>query len=374
MTNTAFQQTSRNRMPPARGQRMPNNMSGAPPMANGGKMPSWMERSRQMMADGGESPDSQSYLQRQADAAWQRQTSGAGPGKGGSQYSDHDTLQSLANIAAPITEGPMTHGPGKAPSSFTTSYKPAPVSITKTTIVAQPVAQPAQRQNPARNQSPPSATMARGAVSAPANNLITPASGFQSDNRPIPGTPLQNIQPTYWATHEAERPDDDDDSTPHMANGGYGEPHGTVRGYSDRNEHIGGVRRPMGDRQGMAPHMADGGRPAPVAGDTAPYRVRRTPKLEEPDTPEAGSELGIRKARRYFGQMEGDAPRRADAPAKMMADGGKWASEAFGHNKGGLHRALGVPEGKTIPEAKKVAATHSKNAHLRHMAQAAVNI
>ncbi len=342
-------------------------------MADGGKMPSWMERSRQMMADGGESPDSQSYLQRQADAAWQRQTSGAGPGKGGSQYSDHDTLQSLANIAAPITEGPMTHGPGKAPSSFTTSYKPAPVSITKTTIVAQPVAQPAQRQNPARNQSPPSATMARGAVSAPANNLITPASGFQSDNRPIPGTPLQNIQPTYWATHEAERPDDDD-SAPHMANGGYGEPQGTVRGYSDRNEHIGGVRRPMGDRQGMAPHMADGGRPAPVAGDIAPYRVRRTPKLQEPDTPEAGSEGGIRKGRRYFGQMEGDAPRRADAPAKMMADGGKWASEAFGHNKGGLHRALGVPEGKTIPEAKKVAATHSKNAHLRHMAQAAVNI
>jgi hypothetical protein len=216
---------------------------------------------------------------------------------------------------------------------------------------------------PQTSQSPPSA-----------NNLITPASGFQSDNRPIPGTPLQNIQPTYWGTHEAERPDDDDDSTPHMANGGYGEPQGTMRGYSDRNEHIGGVRRPMGDRQGMTPHMADGGRPAPVAGDIAPYRVRRTPKLQEPDTPEAGSEGGIRKGRRYFGQMEGDAPRRADAPAKMMADGGKWASEAFGHNKGGLHRALGVPEGKTIPEAKKVAATHSKNAHLRHMAQAAVNI
>jgi len=335
MTNTAFQQTSRNRMPPARGQRMPNNMSGAPPMANGGKMPSWMERSRQMMADGGDGK-----------LMWTRSivktTIPSGPGK----------APPPRNAPLPVTTVTPT-----APDAGVMREKATYGKTHNTSVTYIPRAQPQT------SQSPPSA-----------NNLITPASGFQSDNRPIPGTPLQNIQPTYWATHEAERPDDDDDSTPHMANGGYGEPQGTMRGYSDRNEHIGGVRRPMGDRQGMAPHMADGGRPAPVAGDIAPYRVRRTPKLEEPDTPEAGSEVGIRKGRRYFGQMEGDAPRRADAPAKMMADGGKWASEAFGHNKGGLHRALGVPEGKTIPEAKKVAATHSKNAHLRHMAQAAVNI
>lgn len=36
--------------------------------------------------------------------------------------------------------------------------------------------------------------------------------------------------------------------------------------------------------------------------------------------------------------------------------------------KGGLHRALGVPEDETIPESKIEAATHSENEHVRHMA------
>jgi hypothetical protein len=36
--------------------------------------------------------------------------------------------------------------------------------------------------------------------------------------------------------------------------------------------------------------------------------------------------------------------------------------------KGGLHRALGVPEGETIPKEKIEAASHSENAHLAHMA------
>ncbi len=36
--------------------------------------------------------------------------------------------------------------------------------------------------------------------------------------------------------------------------------------------------------------------------------------------------------------------------------------------KGGLHRALHVPEGEKIPEAKVEAASHSSNEHLRHMA------
>ena len=35
---------------------------------------------------------------------------------------------------------------------------------------------------------------------------------------------------------------------------------------------------------------------------------------------------------------------------------------------GGLHRALGVPEDKTIPAEKIEAATHSSNAHVAHMA------
>ena len=36
--------------------------------------------------------------------------------------------------------------------------------------------------------------------------------------------------------------------------------------------------------------------------------------------------------------------------------------------KGGLHRALGVPEGEKIPAKKLEAARHSKNSHVQHMA------
>ena len=38
-------------------------------------------------------------------------------------------------------------------------------------------------------------------------------------------------------------------------------------------------------------------------------------------------------------------------------------------NKGGLHRALGVPEGTKIPADKMEAAKNSKSEHVRHMAQ-----
>lgn len=37
-------------------------------------------------------------------------------------------------------------------------------------------------------------------------------------------------------------------------------------------------------------------------------------------------------------------------------------------NKGGLHRALNVPEGEKIPAEKLAAAKNSKNEHVRHMA------
>lgn len=40
-------------------------------------------------------------------------------------------------------------------------------------------------------------------------------------------------------------------------------------------------------------------------------------------------------------------------------------------NHGGLHRALGVPEGETIPKEKVEAATHSTNPHIMHMANMA---
>ena len=36
--------------------------------------------------------------------------------------------------------------------------------------------------------------------------------------------------------------------------------------------------------------------------------------------------------------------------------------------KGGLHRALGVPENETIPAEKLASARNSDNAHIAHMA------
>ena len=40
-------------------------------------------------------------------------------------------------------------------------------------------------------------------------------------------------------------------------------------------------------------------------------------------------------------------------------------------HKGGLHRALGVPEGTEIPKERIEAATHSKNEHVAKMAHLA---
>jgi hypothetical protein len=59
-----------------------------------------------------------------------------------------------------------------------------------------------------------------------------------------------------------------------------------------------------------------------------------------------------------------------------MADDGKWAKEAFKKShKGRLHRALGVDENETIPEAKMQAALRGDHgAKVQHMAQAAHNI
>jgi hypothetical protein len=36
--------------------------------------------------------------------------------------------------------------------------------------------------------------------------------------------------------------------------------------------------------------------------------------------------------------------------------------------KGGLHKALGIPQDEKIPASKVEAATHSKNSHVAHMA------
>jgi hypothetical protein len=43
-------------------------------------------------------------------------------------------------------------------------------------------------------------------------------------------------------------------------------------------------------------------------------------------------------------------------------------------NKGGLHRALHVPEGEKIPAEKLEAAKNSSNEHVRHMANFAATM
>lgn len=43
-------------------------------------------------------------------------------------------------------------------------------------------------------------------------------------------------------------------------------------------------------------------------------------------------------------------------------------------NKGGLHRALHVPEGEPIPEDKLEAAKNSNNPHIAHMAHFAATM
>jgi len=43
-------------------------------------------------------------------------------------------------------------------------------------------------------------------------------------------------------------------------------------------------------------------------------------------------------------------------------------------NKGGLHRALGVPEGEKIPAAKLESAKNSSNEHVAHMANFAATM
>lgn len=48
----------------------------------------------------------------------------------------------------------------------------------------------------------------------------------------------------------------------------------------------------------------------------------------------------------------------------------KWIKSAIKH-KGALHKALKVPAGKKIPARKMAKAEHSKNPHMRKMANLA---
>jgi len=65
---------------------------------------------------------------------------------------------------------------------------------------------------------------------------------------------------------------------------------------------------------------------------------------------------------------------RSRAAKEMMRKAApeKWIQKAVNpNNKGALHRALGVPEGKKIPERKLEKAEHSKNPILRKRANLA---
>jgi LysM repeat protein len=64
-----------------------------------------------------------------------------------------------------------------------------------------------------------------------------------------------------------------------------------------------------------------------------------------------------------------------DNHLSSLSEGEKWIQKATKPStKGDLHKALHVSQGETIPKGKIEKATHSKNAHLRHMAQFAKNI
>lgn len=56
--------------------------------------------------------------------------------------------------------------------------------------------------------------------------------------------------------------------------------------------------------------------------------------------------------------------------ASRLKDYAKTMKAMSGHH-GALHRALGVPEDEKIPADKLQAALHSKNPHIRRMAETA---
>lgn len=69
------------------------------------------------------------------------------------------------------------------------------------------------------------------------------------------------------------------------------------------------------------------------------------------------------------------APAGAIPAMKKGGRAKKWAAEAFKpSHKGRLHKALHVPLDEKIPAGKMQQAKHSKNPHVRQMAQAARNI
>ncbi len=77
-------------------------------------------------------------------------------------------------------------------------------------------------------------------------------------------------------------------------------------------------------------------------------------------------EFRVRQGRVQFRAYRLDAKGRT---AKERGMAKKWIqASGVSKNKGGLHRALHVPEGEPIPPYKLAEALHSKNQHTRKMA------
>ena len=67
--------------------------------------------------------------------------------------------------------------------------------------------------------------------------------------------------------------------------------------------------------------------------------------------------------------------RRLDRPGRARGGAEKWIQNTgVSENKGGLHRALHVPEGEPIPAKKLAAGLDSDSPHIRHMSQFAKNV
>jgi len=83
---------------------------------------------------------------------------------------------------------------------------------------------------------------------------------------------------------------------------------------------------------------------------------------------------------RYISEMEAEMggeeePTPGYEVNPAMFEDKNWIQKAVNpKHKGALHKALHVGKEKDIPQAKLNKATHSKNAHLRHMAQFAKNV
>ena len=104
-------------------------------------------------------------------------------------------------------------------------------------------------------------------------------------------------------------------------------------------------------------------------------------------TLEKAKQLGVLDAAEALVREGPDKPWEvlypADLPVEQQGDGKDLMADHTEHHeehnvslyramhhlhKGGLHRALGIPKGETIPKEKIEAAKNSKNPHVRHMA------